>query len=158
MANTTRWVIDTSYTTLAFATADTASLPSGGAALGTGTVNNATNLDQYMDVSFIVTVGGTTVAGSYITVFLLPLNQDNGTYGDAFASSTTTQPSGGYAVGSIGVKVGVASGSTVVGTVQFVNIPPGVFKIAFGNNLQVPFAATSGLGVAYRTYNVNLNV
>lgn len=158
MANTTRWVIDTAFTTVTFTAGDLNSLASGGAALGTAAIANGTNLDQMMDVSFVVTVGGTTTAGSYLTLFLLPLNQDGSTYGDGYASSTSTQPSAGYGVGSIGVKVGVTSGSTVTGTFALINLPPGDCKLAFGNNLQVALSSTAALTLKYRTYNTNLNV
>jgi hypothetical protein len=158
MASTTRWIIDSAYTAPTFTAGDLNSLASGGGALATTTVANATNLDQYGDVSFVVTVGGTTTTGSYITIFLLPLNQDATTYGDGYASSTTTQPAAGYAVGSIGVKVGVTSGNTVTGTIPFVNLPPRTFKLAFGNNLGVALSATAALTLSLSAYNTNLNV
>lgn len=157
MANTTRWIIDTAYTAASFTAGDLNSLASGGGALSTTVISNSTNLDQLMDVSFVVTMGGTTVAGSYVTAYLLPLNQDASTYGDGYASSTTTQPAAGYAVGSIGVKVGVTSGNTVTGTIPFINLPPGDFKLAFGQNLQVALNSTAALTLKYRTYNTNLN-
>jgi hypothetical protein len=158
MASTTRWIIDSAYTAQTFTAGDLNSLASGGGALATTTVANATNLDQYADVSFVVTVGATTVAGGYITIFLLPLNQDATTYGDGYTSSSTTQPAAGYAVGSIGVKVGVTSGSTVAGTIPFINLPPRNFKLAFGNNLGVALSATAALTLAISAYDVNLNV
>jgi hypothetical protein len=158
MANTTRWVIDSAYTAATFTGGDLISLATGGGALSTSVVANATNLDQYADVSFVVTVGGTTGAGSYITIFLLPLNQDATTYGDGYASSATTQPAAGYAVGSIGVKTGVTSGGTVTGTIPFVSLPPRGFKLAFGNNLGVALSASPALTLSLSAYNTNLNV
>lgn len=157
MASTTRWIIDTNWTAATFTAGDLNSLASGGGALSTA-ITNGTALDQMADVSFVVTVGGTTVTGSFITVFLLPLNQDGSTYGDGYASSSSTQPVAGYSAGSIGVKAGVTSGSTITGTVTFINLPPGDYKLAFGNNLQVALNATAALTLKYRSYNVNLNV
>lgn len=157
MASITKWVIDTAYTAATFTAGDLNSLASGGAALSSAAITNTTNLDQMMDVSFVVTVGGTTLASSYVTVYVLPLNQDGSTYGDGYASSTSTQPSFNYAAGSAGVKIGVTSGSTVTGTVQFISIPPGNFKIAFANNLQVALGSTAALTLKYVTYNNNLN-
>jgi len=158
MANTTRWVIDTAWTAATFTAGDLNSLASGGGALSTAAIANGTNLDQFMDVSFVLTVGGTTIVGSYLTVFLLPLNQDGSTYGDGYASSTSVQPTAQYAIGSVGVKVGVTTGNTVTGIITGANIPPGDFKLALGNNLTVALSSTASLTLKYRTYNINLNV
>lgn len=158
MASTTRWIIDSAYAAVTFTAGDLNALAATGGALATTAVTNATALDQFADVSFVVTVGGTTTAGSYLTLYVLPLNQDGTTYGDGYASSASTQPAAGYAAGSIGVKVGVTSGGTVTGTFAFVNLPPGDVKLALGNNLGVALNATAALTLKIRTYNVNLNV
>lgn len=158
MANTTRWVIDTAYSASAFTAGDLNSLASGGGALSTTVIANGSNLDLYCDVSFIVTVGGTTVAGSYFALYLLPLNQDGSTYGDGYASSTSVLPVGNYQVGGCQVKVGVTSGNTVTGTFRGIILPPGSFKFAFGNQLTVALSSTAALTLQYRTYNENLNV
>jgi hypothetical protein len=157
MASTTRWVVDTAYSAAAFTAGELNSLASGGFALSTTNIANSTNLDQYCQVSFIVTVGGTTVVGSYLTIYALPLNQDGSTYGDGQASSTSVQPAASYAQKSVGVKVGVASGGTVTGTFEPFLIPPGDFKLAFANNLQVALSGTASLTLKYRTFNINLN-
>lgn len=157
MANTTRWIIDTAFTTAAFTAGDLNSLASGGAALSTTVISNATNLDQYIDVSWVITVGGTTLASSYTSIFLLPLNQDGSTYGDGYASSTTTQPSVGYLLGSIGCKVGVTSGSTITGSILGGNLPPGDCKLVWGNSLGIALNATAAITCKFRTYNTNLN-
>lgn len=158
MANTTRWIIDTNWTAATFTATNLNSLASGGGALSTAAITNGTTLDVYMDVSWVVTVGGTTLVSSLMTIYLLPLNQDGTTYGDGYASSTTTQPAAQYAIGSVAPKVGVASGSTVTGMVRNCLLLPGDFKLAFGNNLGVTLAATAALTLKYRTYNDNLNV
>ena len=157
MASTTRWVIDTAWTAAAFTASELNSLASGGGALSTTVISNSTNLDQMIDVSFVMTVGGTTLASSFISIFALPLNQDGTTYGDGYASSSTTQPSLSYTIGSTGVLIGVASGSTITGIVTLGNIPPGDFKLAIGTSLGVALNATAALTMKYRTYNVNLN-
>jgi hypothetical protein len=157
MTGTTRWVIDTDWTALTFTSGDLNSLASGGGAVSSHILNGS-SLDQLMDVSFVVTVGGTTTTASYFTLYLLPLNQDGSTYGDGYASSTTTQPAAQYAVGSINVLPSVTSGNTVTGTISFINIPPGNFKLALGNNLGVALNSTAALTLSYRTYNTNLNV
>lgn len=157
MANLDKWNAPSAWTAVTFTAGDLNSLATGGGALGTTVIANGTNFDKYLDVSFVVTMGGTTVAGSYFTVYLLPLNQDGSTYGDGYASSTTTQPAIGYSAGAINVKVGVTSGSTVTGTVLFGNMAPGDYKVAFGNNSQVALNATAALTLKFRTYNDNLN-
>lgn len=157
MASTTRWIIDTNWTAATFTAGDLNSLASGGGALSTAAITNGTALDQMADVSFVVTVGGTTVASSSITIFLLPLNQDGSTYGDGYASSSSTQPASGYYAGWVAVKAGVTSGNTVTGTVPFINLPPGDFKLAVGNTLGVALSSTAALTLKYRSYNTNLN-
>ena len=153
------WAIDTAYTSVSLTAGDVNSLASGGGALSTTAIANGTNLDQFIDVSFVLTVGGTTTAASCITVYLLPLNQDGSTYGDGYVSSTSSQPAVGYAglIGQVGVKPGVTSGNTVTGSILFGNLPPGSFKLAIGNNLGVAFGTTAAVTLAYRTYNVNNN-
>lgn len=158
MANTTRWIIDTAWSAAAFTAGDLNSLASGGGALSTTVIANGTNLDLYADASFVITVGGTTVAGSYFALYLLPLNQDGSTYGDGYASSTTVLPVATYQAGSALVKVGVTSGNTVTGTFRGIILPPGSFKFAFGNLLTVALSATAALTLSYRSYNENLNV
>ena len=151
MANISGWAIDTAYTAVSLTAGDVNSLASGGGALSTTVIANGTGLDQFIDVSFVLTVGGTTTAASYITVYLLPLNQDGSTYGDGYASSTGSQPAAAYAgpIGQVGVKPGVTSGNTVTGSILFGNLPPGNFKLAIGNNLGVAFNATAAVTLAY---------
>lgn len=157
MANTTRWIIDTNWTAVSFTAGDFNSLASGGGGLSTTAIANGTALDLYADVSFVVTVGGTTTASSYMALYLLPLNQDGTTYGSGYASSTSTQPPATYLVGSCMVASGVASGSTVVGMFRGIVLPPGSFKFAVGNVLGVALSATAALTLSMRTYNENLN-
>jgi hypothetical protein len=155
MASTTRWIIDTAWTAVTFTASNLNSLPSGGGALSTGVIANGTNLDQFADFSFAVTVGtGGSGAGGFVTLYLLPLNQDGTTYGDGYVTNNSAQPSAGYAIGSIGVSTGTAA----TGMIQFVNLPPGSFKLVFGNNVQNTLSATASLTLSYRSYNVNLNV
>lgn len=142
---------------ISFTAGDLNSLASGGAALGSTVIANSTNLDTFIDFSFIVTVGGTTTASSTIAIYLLPLNQDASTYGDAYASSSSTQPAPGYQVGYINVKSGITSGNTVVGSVLFGNLAPVDYKVVFANNLGVALNATAALTLKCSTFNLNLN-
>jgi hypothetical protein len=157
MANISRWIINTAFTTVTFTAGDLNSLASGGAAVATSVITNGTALDLYADVSLIVTVGGTTTNAGFLTLFLLPLQQDGTTYGDAAVSSTTVQPAGTYLTGTAFVKVGVASGSTVSAMFRGIVLPPGDFKFALGNSLGVTLNATAALTMKYRSYNENLN-
>lgn len=157
MANTTRWIIDTNWTAATFTAGDLNSLASGGCAVSTAAVANGTALDQLADISAIVTVGGTTTAASYLTLYVLPLQQDGTTYGDGSASSTSAQPVATYLAASALVLVGVASGSTVSAMWRQIVLPPGNFVFALGNNLGVALNATAALTMKYRSYNENLN-
>lgn len=157
MASTTRWVIDTNWTSVPFTAGDLNSLASGGCAVATASVSNGTALDIYADVSVIVTVGGTTTATSFLTLYVLPLQQDGTTYGDGSTSSSSVQPVATYLVGSALVKSGVTSGSTVSAMFRQIVLPPGSFGVALGNNLGVALNATAALTMKIRTYNENLN-
>jgi hypothetical protein len=141
------------YTSLAFTAGDLNSLANTGGALSTGTIVNGTNGDQFIDISFVVAVGGTTTSSSTIMVYLLPLNQDGSTYGDGYASSSSTQPAIGYQVGYINAKIGVTSTNTITGTVSFGNLGLHTYKVAFGNNLGVALYSTAALTLEYLTYN-----
>ena len=44
-------------------------------------------MEALADISCQMTVGGTTVTGSTLSLFVLPLNQDGSTYGDAAATA-----------------------------------------------------------------------
>jgi len=156
MASTTRWILDTDWATCGFSTSDFNSLASGSVVVASGAVTNGTALDQYADVSFVVTVGGTTTATSYFDLYILPLNQDGTTYGDGVANGSTA-PTFGYRKASTGVKTGITSGNTITGTFPTVILPVGNFKYAIVNNLGVALNATAAATVKHRTFNENLN-
>ena len=81
MANTTRWIIDTAFTSVSFTAGDLNSLASGGGALSTAAVTNSTNLDLYADASFVVTVGGTSsITGPFLASILLGIGDVAGKY------------------------------------------------------------------------------
>lgn len=160
MANTTAWVAGRgqglTYASAGFTAADFNSLASGSVVVASTAITNTTALDIYADVSFILTMGATTVAASYMALYILPLNQDASTYGDAIANGTAA-PSASYLVSSVGVKAGVTSTNTIVGTFRGVVLPAGNFKFAIVSNLTVALSATAAATVSYRTYNENLN-
>lgn len=161
MANTTGWVSGrgqglTTYGSAGFTVANFNSLASGSVVVATTTIANGTPLDLYTDVSFSIVVGGTTTATSRFDLYLLPLNQDNSTYGDNTANGATP-PASTYQVSSCVVLTGVASGSAVVGTFRGIVMPPGSFRFAMTNQLGVALNAAAAAVVNYRTYNENLN-
>lgn len=156
MANITGWAVKTAYAAVTFTAADLNSLASGGGALSTSVVSNGTALDQFATVSFIVTVGGTTI-GSPLALYVLPLNQSGSTYGDGYASSTTTQPVSTYLVATCLPKVGVTTGNTIEGTFLPFQIPPNDLKLALGNSLGIALGSTANLTLKIQTFNVNLN-
>lgn len=123
------------------------SLANGSAVISSVTINNATALDTFADLSTNVTVS--SAAGlPFIGVYLYPLNGDGTTYGDGrFNSSTAATPPTSYYIGAI-----TTSGSTATGMMQRIIIPPGSFRFLLFNSTGNAFNASAG-SVYYRTYN-----
>lgn len=145
-----------SYTTCGFAAGDFNSLGNGGFALATsGTVDNTSNLDVWAEVSFIVTMGGTTAAPNAAFIYWYPQNQDGSTYGDGVTSGGT--PGQTYLRGMANVAVGVSSSGTVTGTTNLFPLTRSVAKFGFKNNTGAAFNATASATCAYRTTNINNN-
>jgi hypothetical protein len=145
-----------SYTTCGFAAADFNSLGNNGFALATsGTVTNASNLDVWAEVSFIVTMGGTTAAPNAAFIYWYPQNQDGSTYGDGASSGNT--PGQTYLRGMANVLVGVSSGGTITGTTNIFPLTRSVAKFGFKNATGAAFNATASATCAYRTTNINNN-
>lgn len=159
-AGTSSWIAGNgqglTYATAGFTAANFNSLASGSVVVASSAITNTSALDIYADVSFVLTVGGTTTATSYLILYLLPLNQDGTTYGDNTANGTTL-PGAGYQVASVQVLSGVTTGNTIVGTFRGVVLPPGNFKWAIGSELGIALNASAAATVSYRTYNENLN-
>lgn len=157
MSNTTRWVIDTNWTSAGFTASDFNSLANGSGVLASSAITNSTPLDMLMDVSFSFANGATTTGtGSFFVLYLLPLNQDGSTYGDGYASGSTS-PVASYAVASCLVKNGITSGGTLTGTFRGIVLPPGDFKLAIVNQTAGALNASAAATVKYRSYNENLN-
>ena len=131
------------------ATATLNSIASGNAILSGSNLDNSANLDMFCDVS--IALGSiTTVAPSFLGIYLYPLNKDGTTYGDGkFASSAVGPPANPYWVGNILVPVGTGAAE---GTLRGIIMPPGKFNFVFYNQLGVAMAA-SGNTAQYRTYN-----
>src|SRR5215475_14109204 len=137
MANNTGWVAGRgqglTWGSAGFTVANFNSLASGSVVVATTAIANATPLDLYADVSYVLTVGGTTTATSYMALYILPLNQDASTYGDGTPTGTAA-PAAAYMAGSAGVRSGIASGATITGIFRGVVLPPGNFLFALTNN------------------------
>ena len=159
MTANTKWVggaVGLTYASAGFTAANFNSLASGSCVVASTATANQTNLDLWYQVSFALTVGGTTTAISYLALYWLPLNQDGTTYGDGTTSGTVA-PAQTYWVGNATVRSGLTSGSVVTGTFPAITVPPtaGVWVIV--NNLGVALSATAAASVQMIDFNVNLN-
>lgn len=147
------------WTNLGFTASDFNSLANGSFVLATTALTNQDDLDLLMEVSFSVEVGGTTTASSFLSLYMMPLNQDGTTYGDGTPSGTA-MPSPSYLWDTVSVRSGVTSGNAVVGTFPnwpYLPIPPGTFKLGIGNNLGVAMDSTAAFVAKGRSHVLNLN-
>lgn len=119
-------------------------------------IDNTVNLDNYMDVSFSLVVGGTTTAGSFFSLYLLPLNQDATTYGDGLSSPSITSPGASYWMTNAFVRA-VTSGTALVGTFPTIWLPRKKFILGITNNLGVSLSVGAAAVVQYNTTNINAN-
>lgn len=156
MANIGKWKAPTGYSTAGFTASNFNSLANGSCVVAASAIANGTALDLFADVSFVLTVGGTTLSTSYLTLYILPLNRDGTTFGDN-AATGSTPPVGSYIAASLAVPAGVASGSTIVGTFRNIVLPPRNFKFALANNLGVALNAAAAAVVEYSPFSEDLN-
>ncbi len=131
------------------------SLASTNAVLSTVQIDNSSNLDMFMDVSF--SLGSVTSAGTpYIGLYWYPLNEDGSTYGDGrFGSSTSAFPPQNYYVGFAGLPVGTQALTgmfALPGGRSPILLPPGAGKLVLYNGAGIALAS-SGNTIKYRTYN-----
>jgi len=166
MANRTAWTAGNGAGLTwasAFTGTDLVSLASGSTIMSNITpVANGTSLDIYCDVSIQLSgiTSATPAAGSYIGLYLFPLQQDGATY-DGYltpgGSAITRAPAYGL-VGALSIETAVAT-TFVNGTITGIVIPPGTFAFALYNGfLTEALSATNTNNVVkYRTYNMNLN-
>jgi hypothetical protein len=146
-----------SWTALGFTGSDFNSLANGSFVLASTAIDNSSNLDLFADASFIATVGGTTTAGAYLALWGLPLNRDGSTYGDTIGNGSTL-PASSYLLSTCGVKVGVTSGNTIVGTFQRFALPNRrTFKFGISQHVGVAFHSTASVTAEFQTTNLNLN-
>lgn len=146
------------FASCGFTAADFNSLAAAGCAVmpTSAAIDNTVNLDDYLTVSYSLVVGATTTTASFLSLFLLPLNQDGSTYGDGTVTGTA-QPGVSYWLTNSFVRSGVASGSAVVGSFPAVWLPRAKFVLAIGNNLGGALNAAAAASVSYLTTNLNAN-
>lgn len=161
MANLTKWaaggLYSLTWTNCGFTLADFNSLANGGFVLGSATQTNSSSLDILAELSFLFTVGGTTVATSFIGVYLLPLNRDGSTFGDGTPTGAAL-PTDTYLVDTIRVRAGITSGNTITGiTRRPIQLPPGDFRWGIGNGLGVALNASAAAQVQARSSVIDLN-
>lgn len=146
----------TTWTDAGFTASDFNSRANGSVVVASTAIDQDTNLDLDVEVSFSIEVGGTTATTSRFHLYILPLNQDATTYGDGAATGTTA-PADTYWVASCGVKPSVTSGNAVTGTFPRVPMPGADFKFAIVNSMGAALDSTAAAVVKYRTINRNLN-
>jgi hypothetical protein len=127
------------------------SLTSADSVLSSVVIANGTALDIFADLSLIAAATATTVAPSYVGIYLYPLNEDGSTYGDGVLTTTPAAyvPPSCYYVGSIGLRA--AASTYISGMVRGIILPPGSFCFAMYNAAGVNFGST--MTCKYRTYN-----
>ena len=159
MTATTRWVAGSgglTYADAGFTLASFNSLASGSGVVAGTAYANGTNLDQYGQVSGSFVPGATTVAGGYLSLYLLALNANGTTYGDGTASGATA-PSSTWWVANCQVNAGITTSGVIYFDFGPVVLPPGNFVWAIWNNLGVALNAAAAAIVDHRFFDVNLN-
>jgi hypothetical protein len=169
MANRTAWVagLGAGLTwTNAFATASNADLNAtltpGNSMLSSATaIDNATNLDQFMAVSFVgaVNSGPQAIAqGAYLAFWIAYLNEDATTYGDGLmtaGSVFTGAP--GWGPPDFVMPLYASTRTIIQGQVKNIVIPPIKFALACQNGTGWQLATGTTNVCKFITYNQNLN-
>jgi len=111
-----------------------------------------------LDISFNLQVGANTTSGtSYISAYILPLNEDSTTYGDNSLSSNNTflgSPGSQYYGGVAQLGKVITTGLQATGTISQIIIPPGPFILALQNNLGNALGSSTILSTAaVRSYD-----
>lgn len=161
MASIIRPVIGSSTTTwqsAGFTAANFNSLADQSFVLAATALAQSTNLDDFIEVSFSLVVGGTTTAASFLALYLMPLNQDGSTYGDATGTGTAV-PGASYWMANSFAKIGITNGNAIVGSFPrvFIGDLASDFKLGIANNLGVALNATAAAVAKYLTINTNGN-
>lgn len=156
MASTAKLIAGQAFASAGFTASDFNSLANGSFVLASTAIDNSSNLDMEAEFSGQFEVGGTTTAAHYLMLWLLPINRDASTYGDATASGTNL-PGSQYLVATGGVKVGITSGNAVFFTFRHIRLPRGLFKWGLSQHLGAALDATAAAQAEFLTTNINLN-
>ena len=161
MASIIRPVIGSStsaWQSAGFTATDFNTLANGSFVVAASAITQSSNLDDFLDVSFSLVVGGTTVAASFLSLYLFPLNQDGTTYGDATATGSAL-PAPSYWQTNAFATIGITSGNAIVGSFPrvFIGDLASDFKLGIVNNLGVALNASAAAVVKYLTINTNGN-
>lgn len=165
MAGRSAWTagngVGLSWTT-AINSADMASMSTANTVLSSASdIANATNLDQFIQISFSLAISSSTIAaGANLAFWLYGLNQDGTHYGDnQLVAGTAAAKTPTFAPCFVFPLIAAASQTALIGDSLWsgpILIPPGSFRLAIQNNSG--FALTSGTQtVKYQTFNQNLN-
>lgn len=141
----------------ALMTTELNALASGNAILGTTSVDNATNLDLYVEFSFVGGGSITPTGTPSFPIAIYPQNGDGTTYGDGrFGAAAAGPPPSNYYKGFIGLP---AAAGTQVGTSSIpgapilqITQPRGIWRPVFTNLSGVTLTATGNI-LYYRTSN-----
>jgi hypothetical protein len=121
-------------------------------------IANGTNLDMFMDISYLLAIASSTIAaGANFAFWIYALNEDGSHYGDGqFTNGTAASLTPAFPPCGVSAIPAVATTTNMYGYIQQIVIPPGSFRVAIQNNSG--FTLTAGTQtVKYRTYNLNLN-
>jgi hypothetical protein len=147
---------------LLFAVTDYESLANGSCVRSTiADIANGSNLDMYMDISYLLSIASNTItSGANFSFWIYLLNQDGSTYGDNQlpTAGTAAAITPAFApVASMGIPA-VATTTNMYGYATGILLPPGSFRMAIQNNSGFTLNAAAGsMAIQYRTYNINLN-
>jgi hypothetical protein len=133
----------------AFTTAPPA-LAAGQAIMSDLPIDNATNLDEFMELS-IHLASAAFVINNFVGVYLYPLNYGGVVYGDGrFVAAGAGPPGSTYYVGSIPL---VAATQAQDGIVTNIPLMPVKFCVVLYNGGTTPPNWSAGNTCQYRTYN-----
>jgi len=159
MATTAKLVAATQGAFASLMTTELNALANGNAILGATAVDNATNLDLEIELSF-KGGGSITATGSpFLAVYLYPLNGDAATYGDGrFGSAAAGPPGQSYLwayIGAIPAASGTVAGYFMRpdGQGPRLMLPRGSWKPVLHNGLGVALSGTGNI-LYYKTTNI----
>lgn len=126
---------------------------------GVAAIDNATNLDMFMDVSIELAIASSTIAaGAYIALWLFYLNEDGTIYGDnSLVASTQAAVTPGPAPDAVmPLRAASSQTSLIVSPSGLIQLKPRKFIAALQNGCGFALASSGNI-VKFTTWNLNLN-